>query len=47
MNYYNRINKLLDSMVDDINYIKKETFLNTINKETMWLTKAFFFYKMK
>ncbi len=35
MNYYNRINKLLDSMVDDINYIKKETFLNTINKETM------------
>ena len=27
MNYYIQINDLLDDMVDDINYIKKKTFL--------------------
>ena len=27
-----QINDLLDDMVDDINYIKKKTFLNTISK---------------
>jgi hypothetical protein len=32
MNYYIQINDLLDDMVDDINYIKKKTFLNTISK---------------
>lgn len=32
MNYYNRINELLDEMVDDIKYIKKTTFLNNIMK---------------
>lgn len=31
MNYYNRINNLLDEMVDDISYIKKETFINSIH----------------
>lgn len=32
MNYYNRINDLLDDMLDDVKYIKKATFLSTINK---------------
>lgn len=32
MNYYLRINELIDEMVDDVNYIKKATFLNSIKK---------------
>ena len=32
MNYYNRINSLMDEMTDDINYIKKRTFLYSLNK---------------
>lgn len=32
MNYYSRINELIDDMVDDINYIKKATFLSSIKK---------------
>lgn len=32
MNCYNRINEILDDMVDDIKYIKTETFLNYIKK---------------
>lgn len=32
MNYYNQINNLLEEMLDDIKYIKKATFLNSIKK---------------
>lgn len=32
MNYYNQINELLEEMLDDIKYIKKATFLNSIKK---------------
>ncbi len=33
MSYYNRINDLMDEMTDDINYIKKRTFLYSLNKK--------------
>ena len=33
MSYYNRINDLMDDMTDDINYIKKRTFLYSLNKK--------------
>lgn len=32
MNYYNRINMLIDEMVDDVKYIKTTTFLNSLKK---------------
>ena len=32
MNYYNRINEMLNEMTDDINYIKKTAFLYSIKK---------------
>jgi hypothetical protein len=32
MNYYNRINEILDEMTDDIKYIKKRTFVTLLKK---------------
>ena len=32
MNYYNRVNEILNEMTDDINYIKKTTFVYSIEK---------------